>query len=239
MVRKVDVSIPKKYSDKILEILKMNKHVHHLHYYCGFNYNNDDIIFISFKIVNKKVQDIIDVLNRYNVANAFGTIDVLSLTASKPRPQTIKIIDQSSSSLEFKKKKRKYKLDDRLAYEEIYDKIDGQLHLTFDYLALITVAGLISAVGLVTDSSVSVVASMLVSPLMGPILGMTFGTVINDKQMVWKSFRNEFIGVFLCWIVGFIFGLSTSWYVNSNPKLETLGMFTHPYTSIPISNRNT
>ena len=78
-----------------------------------------------------------------------------------------------------KRKKRKYKVTDRMAVEEIYESVDSQCHLTFDYLLFCFVAAMISGVGLIQDSSVTVVASMLVSPLMGPILGVTFGTVIR------------------------------------------------------------
>ena len=46
---------------------------------------------------------------------------------------------------------------------------------TFDYILLLLAAGFMAAVGLACNSSVVVVASMLVSPLMGPILGIAFG----------------------------------------------------------------
>ena len=38
-------------------------------------------------------------------------------------------------------KKRKYDFTDRMTVEEIYEIIDGQAHLTFDYLATIVVRG--------------------------------------------------------------------------------------------------
>ena len=41
---------------------------------------------------------------------------------------------------------------------------------SFDFLLLLLLAGAISFMGLVENSSVVLVASMLVSPLMGPIL---------------------------------------------------------------------
>ena len=43
--------------------------------------------------------------------------------------------------------------------------------ITFDYIMLIIVAAGIAGAGLATNNVVAVVASMLVSPLMGPILG--------------------------------------------------------------------
>merc|ERR1712129_628998 len=51
------------------------------------------------------------------------------------------------------------------------------------------------------------VASMLVSPLMGPIVGMTFGASIRDRVMLWKSFRNEMIGLIVWFLTGFVMGL--------------------------------
>jgi uncharacterized membrane protein len=46
------------------------------------------------------------------------------------------------------------------------DMIESQNQLTFDYLILLTVGAIIAAAGLLQDSPVTVVASMLVSPLM-------------------------------------------------------------------------
>src|SRR4051812_16501901 len=60
---------------------------------------------------------------------------------------------------------------DRMSTEEIYELVDSNLHLTFDFLSILTVAAVIAAVGLITDSAVLVVA-MVISPLMGPILGI-------------------------------------------------------------------
>ncbi len=41
-------------------------------------------------------------------------------------------------------------------------------------------------------------------------LGMTFGAIIRDKDMLWKSFRNETIGVFVCFCTGAAMGFITA-----------------------------
>eukprot|EP01084_Bolivina_argentea_P079187 143687_1 len=174
--------------------------------------------------VNKKTHEIIELLTRYGVSSRFGHFNVSALTSTKPRVATIKearSANDSMSSLKKMKKKRKYRISDRLAYDEVYDTIDSHLHLTFDYLALIFVGGVISAIGLLTNSAVAVVASMLVSPLMGPIVGMTFGAIIKDKVMLWKSFRNELIGVAVCFFTGAFMGFITAPFLNNaeDPEL--------------------
>lgn len=55
---------------------------------------------------------------------------------------------------------------------------------------------------------------MLISPLMGPILAATFGAVIRDLKLGWWGLRNEFIGISMCILVGFIFGLATCGFYN-------------------------
>lgn len=67
---------------------------------------------------------------------------------------------------------------------------------------------MIAGLGLVDDSPVNVVASMLVSPLMGPIMAMVFGSAIHDWSLVRLGVVNELVGLFLCLTVGYIFGVS-------------------------------
>ena len=59
--------------------------------------------------------------------------------------------------------------------QEMINLINDGAACTFDYILLLISAAMMAALGLAGNSSVVVVASMLVSPLMGPILGIAFG----------------------------------------------------------------
>merc|ERR1719419_700149 len=39
---------------------------------------------------------------------------------------------------------------------------------------------------------------------------MTFGAIIRDGDMLWKSFRNEMIGILVCFFVGAVMGFVTA-----------------------------
>ena len=54
--------------------------------------------------------------------------------------------------------------------QQVIDKVRSGAILTFDYIVMLIVASCIAGGGLATDNAVIVVASMLVSPLMGPVL---------------------------------------------------------------------
>lgn len=68
-------------------------------------------------------------------------------------------------------------------------------------------------VGLITDNTVVIVASMLVSPIMGPVLGMTFGGTIRDLPLVRSSLRTECLALLGCVIIGAFIGLGAG-YTN-------------------------
>jgi len=52
-------------------------------------------------------------------------------------------------------------------------------------------------------------------PLMGPIVGMTFGTIVRDWKMFRTSFRNEIIGIIICFIVGSLVAFFVSPFIDA------------------------
>lgn len=66
----------------------------------------------------------------------------------------------------------------RITQSQIKDKVTSSAQLTTDYLLFVVAAALIAAAGLASDDVVSTVASMLISPIMGPIMAFTYGASI-------------------------------------------------------------
>jgi uncharacterized membrane protein len=85
-------------------------------------------------------------------------------------------------------------------FDRIIEQTRDQSVLSFDFIILLTVASSISAVGLAINSVVAIVASMLISPLMGPILAWSFGTVILDFSLVRRAAFTEMVAVLNCFI---------------------------------------
>ena len=161
MVRQIVITIPTEYADKIVDPLSKLNIVHHLSVYHGHNTKDGSITRITCKVVNKKTDEILRWCTRYGIAtgsNGIGQLDVLALTSTKPRISTFRGV---------KPKNHRYMISERMSYDEMFDLVDQQIHLTFDYLSLIVTGSVICAAGLLSNSPVAVVASMLVSPLMG------------------------------------------------------------------------
>ncbi|XP_067004263.2 uncharacterized protein [Anabrus simplex] len=95
----------------------------------------------------------------------------------------------------------------KLTVKQVVEGVRSGGECSFDYLLLILTADMVAAVGLVENSAVNIVAAMLISPLMSPIMTFTFGTVIADRKLQKIGIRSELIGLFMSLIFGFIFGL--------------------------------
>ena len=90
---------------------------------------------------------------------------------------------------------------------QVKENITNSAKMRFDFIAMLISASMIAVGGLATNSAVIVVASMLVSPLMGPVLAFTLGITLQDKYLMKLGFKNELISILICIIVGFTNGI--------------------------------
>jgi uncharacterized hydrophobic protein (TIGR00271 family) len=121
----------------------------------------------------------------------------------------------------------------------VHDRFVDGIEMNFNYCSLMTVAAVIAALGLVSNSSATIIASMLVSPLMGPVVGLGYGTCIHDWQMVRHSFRSECLSLVFCVVVGGIVGaitgptsLSDSWPTQ---EMYVRGTLTNFLVALPVA----
>lgn len=77
---------------------------------------------------------------------------------------------------------------------------------------------LIASVGLNTSSTAVVIGAMLISPLMGPILGMGLSLGINNIDLLRKALKNFAVMVILSLLTSFLF-FSIPMFQNETPEL--------------------
>ena len=60
---------------------------------------------------------------------------------------------------------------------------------------ILFVAVIIASIGLNVNSIPVIIGAMLISPLMGPILGFGLGLGTNDRELIWFSVKNLLVMV--------------------------------------------
>jgi uncharacterized hydrophobic protein (TIGR00271 family) len=134
-------------------------------------------------------------LTSIGVGHEYGFVSMIDLDAQLPRQYAL--ADESFFD----------SIKSRVIVERVVQQTKEQAVFSFDFLCLVIVASLLAAIGLATNSAVIVVASMLVSPIMGPILAVTFGSVVRDWQLVRVGVLSELLSLLLCVLDGFLVGL--------------------------------
>ncbi|DBA02344.1 TPA: hypothetical protein N0F65_007163 [Lagenidium giganteum] len=167
---------------------------------------------VTFRVEDEEMQSILNKLQKMGVGVQFGFCDVMSLT-----PGTT--LSKSKSGV--KKKRRTGRILERstdvgtaIPVAEMYASIESHSTLSRDSVGMLLISSAIAGIGLAGDSGTYVVASMLLSPMMGPILGCAFGFAIRDRSLFINGFLNLLFALMITLLLGMIIGASLSPYAG-------------------------
>ena len=85
--------------------------------------------------------------------------------------------------------------DDQAGYAEIDSNIREMVEFRGTRLWVLMFAIVVASIGLNVNSTAVIIGAMLISPLMGPIMGIGYGIGINDFELIKKSFKSISIAV--------------------------------------------
>ena len=89
---------------------------------------------------------------------------------------------------------------DKAPETEIVQSISEGVEFHGARLWILVLAVFVASLGLNTNSAAVIIGAMLISPLMGPIIGMGFGVGIYDFELFKRSARNYIITTTFRWI---------------------------------------
>jgi uncharacterized hydrophobic protein (TIGR00271 family) len=87
--------------------------------------------------------------------------------------------------------------DDQSGFDEIDQNIRGGIEVKGTNLWVLMLAIFIASIGLNVNSTAVIIGAMLISPLMGPIMGVGYGAGINDYPLIKKAFGNLLVSIFI------------------------------------------
>jgi len=201
-MRQIQITIPNDKIESVIEILK-NLGLVGIFILTG---EEDSLIFVRTRII--KESHVVEELNKIGVGVTFGIIDIVELKATIPPLQLIE-------------DKEKDAIESRVAVEEIYNDILRNASLTKNYLVFIIISAIVAAIGLITNNPAIVVASMVIAPLMGPVLALSYGWVIKDNLLIKESMKTELIGFAISVSIGWLFGIG-AFFMPTFQDISTL-----------------
>jgi uncharacterized hydrophobic protein (TIGR00341 family) len=192
----VHISFPNKPEDKAIDLVEKIKEELNLK---SINMIRGDIeSLIVLRRDPTDVPQLLENLNKLGVGTEFGIIDIIPLKATIPE---IKHIEEENEEEE------KEKLSSRISIEEIKMLITESAKPDVQFIVFMVLAAIVSASALVLNSIPILIASMILSPFMGPILGFSFGITTNDKSIIKEGIIGEIYGTIISIGMGFLIGV--------------------------------
>ncbi|KAH8410648.1 hypothetical protein KR009_009870 [Drosophila setifemur] len=166
---------------------------------------------------DERYEDLYETLQEWGIGDREGSsVSVVSCLANRSFAQREALeeqADQPSSTENINAQKQGLwnrfmnSVRSRLNVAQIVRDVRQDAAITFDFCILLVSAAILASFGLVENSTIFLASSMLISPLMGPIIAAIFGTVIQDRSLRKLGMLNELIGILTATMVGFLFGL--------------------------------
>ena len=145
----------------------------------------------SFRMLvnDRERQSVMDALQNILGTSADTRIVVLPVDTVLPRPQE----DEEYSAA--------------VTREELYSQIEKGARIDSNYLLLTVLSTVVAAIGLIEDNVAVVVGAMVIAPLLGPLIALSFGSSLGDGKLLLSALKTGLTGLGLAFLVSLFIGM--------------------------------
>lgn len=188
--RLIEVILPKEKNEETKELLKK---------FDVMDYEADESseTHLEFSIVveQDKSEKLLEVLQkRYSKLENFRII-IIPVEAYIPIPEK----DENNEEAE--------NPEGRISREEIYEKVSEMSELTKIYMILVGSSAFVASIGLINDDVAVIIGAMIITPLIGPSIGLSLANVMGNKKFAYKAIKTNLIGILIASIISIIVGI--------------------------------
>jgi uncharacterized hydrophobic protein (TIGR00341 family) len=153
-------------------------------------------------ITAEKTEGLLDTFEKkYGGLEDFHMV-LLALEASYP--STKEIEEKAAESNGEKEEKKKEPL--RVSRQELYHDVFDSSKLTNTYMIMIVLSAIVAAIGLIKDNVAVIIGAMVIAPLLGPNVSLSFATTIGDGELGKSALKTNITGILIAFAVSLVLG---------------------------------
>ena len=149
-----------------------------------------------------QVEDIVEHMSDFNHVDGFHMV-LLPVEATIPKPEEP---EKEEIEIADGEKGKESKKSNRVILEELYSDIETGANLTWVYVITVILSSVVAAIGLMKDSVAIIIGAMVIAPLLGPVVAMSFSATIGDIKLGLKAIKATLAGFVIAWIVAVLIG---------------------------------
>jgi len=151
----------------------------------------------------EKTETLLDTLQkRYGHLEEFHMV-LLSLEASYPGT---KEIEEKAEENEKDQVGEKKKEPLRVSRHELYHDVFDSSKLTRTFMIMIILSAIVAAIGLIKDNVAVIIGAMVIAPLLGPNVALSFATTVGDGELGRNALKTNIAGIFIAFGVSLVLG---------------------------------
>jgi len=158
---------------------------------------------VIFKLIlpaehTEKVMDELE--KRYNKSSEFH-MALVPVEATFPSPMEIE-----GNKEETTEPQKEEKVPLRVSRQELYSEIFDSSKLTNTFLVLVVLSTIVASIGLLKDNIAVIIGAMVIAPLLGPNVALSFATTLGDAELGINALKTNAAGIALALGVSFLLG---------------------------------
>jgi uncharacterized hydrophobic protein (TIGR00341 family) len=199
-LRLIEIVLPEGYRKELVESLEKQKILDIWH-----KEIEESRLHLKILVSTEYSEEVLDFLEkRFSHAEGFRII-LLPVEASIPRPdleeknkeKTVVVAESQKNISKFI----------RISREELYADIEKTVRQSWVYFIMIVFAAIVASIGIFRNNVVFIIGAMVIAPLLGPNLALSFATTLGDPRLAQKAGRAIALGVIAVVIPSYLIGL--------------------------------
>ncbi|MBN2345158.1 MAG: TIGR00341 family protein [Candidatus Aminicenantes bacterium] len=197
-LRSLRIIVPVEQKDAVLRLLEESGVTEKIHHYLTEGLWTLEVIVQAEQ--SEKVMDILE--KRFGKSEGFRMI-LTSLEATVPRLETEPPGPETTRTGEPEPEKPPM----RICREELYADIKDFSEPSWHFMVMVMLSALVAGIGLLRSNPAIVIGAMVIAPLLGPSVGMAFGTAVGDMALLRRAATTSLAGVLLTVACAFVWGV--------------------------------
>jgi len=142
----------------------------------------------------EKQQAVIDAAQALLATAENTRLLVLPVEATLPRIEEVNVEEEKRKSVSRSR-------------EELYQNIVAGAKLDSNYVYMVVMSTIVAAIGLLEDNVAVVIGAMVIAPLLGPNIALSFATSLGEGKLLWSALKSNVVGMFVALILSVLIGL--------------------------------
>lgn len=198
-LRLIEMVLKQKESDEVQKFVNEFKAIEHR----LIKLENGEVL-MRILLDEEQSETIVDFLEKRYKDLPGNRIVILPVVATLPRPISGEILEM-------------------IGREELYENIKDSARCSKSYITMIILSIIVATIGFLQNSVAIIIGSMVIAPMLGPSIGLSFGAAVGDLSMVRRAFITALVGIGLCIVLSAIFGK----IIQIDPTMSELATRTH------------